>query len=120
MYGYNGFNPNMYGYQPNRMQPMEQPTNRLNGKPVESVDVVRAMDIPMDGSINYFPIADGSAIVTKQFMSDGTTRTLVYETTEKPKEVVKYMTKDDLEELQETVDKLKDEIKELKKKKKDE
>ena len=33
----------------------------LQGKSVESVEVVKAMDIPLDGSISYFPLTDGTA-----------------------------------------------------------
>lgn len=36
------------------------------------------MEIPLDGTISYFPLADNSMIVTKQLMPDGTSRTLVY------------------------------------------
>ena len=36
----------------------------LQGKSVESIDVVKAMDIPLDGSISYFPLTDGSAILS--------------------------------------------------------
>ena len=86
------FNYNPY-YQPqmNRYQPMEYqqyqpsyPQNQqayqqvLQGKAVESIDVVKAMDIPLDGSISYFPTTDGTAIVTKQLQKDGTSRTIIY------------------------------------------
>lgn len=50
----------------------------LQGKTVDSVDVVKAMDIPLDGSVSYFPIIDGSAIVTKQLLQDGTSKTTIY------------------------------------------
>lgn len=53
----------------------------LQGKAVESVDVVKAMDIPLDGSISYFPTTDGTAIVTKQLQKDGTSRTIIYKPT---------------------------------------
>jgi len=54
----------------------------LQGKSVDSIDVVKAMDIPLDGSISYFPITDGSAIVTKQLQPDGTSKTIVYKQTD--------------------------------------
>ena len=50
----------------------------LQGKSVDSIDVVKAMDIPLDFSISYFPLTDGSAIVTKQLQTDGTSKTVVY------------------------------------------
>ena len=50
----------------------------LQGKSVDSIDVVKAMDIPLDGSISYFPLTDGTAIVTKQLQMDGTSKTIIY------------------------------------------
>lgn len=66
------------------VQPMQQPITQmqpigLQGKSVDSLEVVKAMDIPLDGSISYFPIADGSAIVSKQLQMDGTSKTIIYE-----------------------------------------
>lgn len=89
----NNYNP-YYG-QTQRFQPTEpiQPMNTqpyippqqhnvmqqtLLGKSVDSIDVVKAMDIPLDGSISYFPLTDGSAIVTKRLQNDGTSKTTVY------------------------------------------
>ena len=60
-------------YQPMYQVPISQPTsNGLLGKLVDSVDVVKSMDIPLDGSVSYFPLTDGSAIVSKQLQADGT------------------------------------------------
>ena len=69
------------------IQPMAQPippnTNiGLQGKTVESIDVVKAMDIPLDGTISYFPLTDGSAIITKQVQNDGTSKIMIYKPTE--------------------------------------
>lgn len=36
----------------------------------------------MTGSVSYFPITDGSAIVTKQLQQDGTSKIIVYKPTE--------------------------------------
>lgn len=94
MFTYNPY----YQPQMNRYQPIEyqqyQPSypqnpqsyqqsyqQVLQGKAVESVDVVKALDIPLDGSISYFPTTDGTAIVTKQLQKDGTSRTVVYKPT---------------------------------------
>lgn len=54
--------------------------NQLNqfGKVVESVDIVKVTDIPMDGNVYYFPKADGTEIYSKQFMSNGQTRILTF------------------------------------------
>ena len=65
-----------------------QPTNQIPaiGKVVESMDIVKVTDIPMDGNMYYFPKADGSEIYTKQFGVDGRTRILTFKpiTDDKP------------------------------------
>lgn len=148
MYGANNYGYNPYGRymsQPmpsmSQMQPIENTSpsqnqisalNRpiLNGKQVESIDVVKAMDIPLDGSVSYFPIADGSAIVSKQLQLDGTSKTVIYKPiTEKLKDTPTYATVDqvkemlseiDTDDLKEELKELRQELKELKKKKKEE
>ena len=53
------------------LQPAQaQPFTPL-GKIVESVDMVKATDIPMDGNMYYFPTADGNIIFGKQWMPNG-------------------------------------------------
>lgn len=127
MYGnqYNPFNNPYYGQQPiNRPQPVEMsipqqniPTMQLNrqngllGKSVDNIEVVKAIDIPLDGSISYFPIADGSAIVTKQLQQDGTSRIIVYKPMQN-KDTPKYVTIEDLEKKLENLDF--EEVKDLK------
>lgn len=48
------------------------------GKIVESIDIVKATDIPMDGNMYYFPKADGTEIYGKAWMQDGRTRILTF------------------------------------------
>ena len=57
-----------------------QPTNQIPaiGKVVESMDIVKVTDIPMDGNMYYFPKADGTEIYSKQFMPNGQTRILTF------------------------------------------
>lgn len=57
-----------------------QPTNQLPaiGKIVESMDIVKVTDIPMDGNAYYFPKADGTEIYSKQFLPNGQTRILSF------------------------------------------
>lgn len=57
-----------------------QPTNQIPaiGKVVESMDIVKVTDIPMDGNTYYFPKADGTEIYSKQFMPNGQTRILTF------------------------------------------
>lgn len=133
---YNQFYNQQMQQQIPKMQPMEQsypqyaqPTPiykqaiTLQGKSVDSVDVVKAMDIPLDGSISYFPLTDGSAIVSKQLLPDGSSQTIVYKPIEE-KEVnnlPKYMTTSEFDERIKKFDNsnLKDEIKNIKRQLKD-
>ena len=136
----NNYNP--YYNQPQRFQPVEpitQPINTINtqpyipsttnnnhigllGKSVESIDVVKAMDIPLDGSTSYFPLTDGSAIVTKKIQNDGTSKTIVYKPVEEEsKSQPVYVTMEDVEKKMKEFDSnseiksVKEELKSLKK-----
>lgn len=60
-----------------QLPPMQQNIG-LPGKVVEGVENVRTMDIPMDGSMYYFPKADGTEIYTKRWLQNGTTEQLVF------------------------------------------
>lgn len=109
---------NIYPYYPNdnqsRVSPiqpiqpiqMNTPTMGLLGKSVDSIEVVKAMDIPLDGSVSYFPLTDGSAIVTKKLQSDGTSKTIIYRPVdeEKKEEKLAYVTYDDLDKRFEMLD----------------
>ena len=61
-------------------QPQMQSANNFTplGKIVDSVDIVKATDIPMDGNMYYFPKADGSEIFGKQWLANGKTRILTF------------------------------------------
>ena len=48
------------------------------GKMVDSIDVVKATDRPMDGNAYYFPKADGTEVYCKQWLQNGTTRILTF------------------------------------------
>ena len=112
--------------QPMYQVPISQPiSNGLLGKLVDSVDVVKSMDIPLDGSVSYFPLTDGTAIVSKQLQADGTSKTTIYRPiNEEQVELPKYATLDDIKkeinniDLSE-IDDLKEEIRDLKKQLKD-
>lgn len=76
---------NLQQYQQAIQQPMYQqqiPVSNQQftplGKIVESVDMVKATDIPMDGNMYYFPKADGSEIYSKAWMPNGQTRILTF------------------------------------------
>lgn len=131
MNGYMGYN-NPYMAQPMQQarpvqpQPQVQPQQvpqyntivGLQGKSVDSIDVVKAMDIPLDFSVSYFPLTDGSAIITKQMQTDGTSKIVVYKPTEEkePEKKVEYITNEQFDDAMKKVDNkdLKDEIKTMK------
>lgn len=139
---YYGYIPNQYGkssyymqqpnvtpqYQPQSPDYMSQIQNAyqkplgLQGKTVDNIEVVKATDIPLDGSVSYFPLVDGSAIVTKQLQADGTSRMIVYKPveTQQPKQVETqeiYITEKELDEKLSKLDntELKEEIEKMKK-----
>ena len=101
--------------------PQNNQMNYLLGKSVDSIDVVRATDIPLDGSTSYFPLTDGSAIVTKKLLNDGTSKTTIYKpVTEEKEETPKYLTAENIKDyipevdLSE-IDDLRDELKNIRK-----
>ena len=134
MYNNYGYNP--YYQQQQRMQGIEQQQpmmttyqqpiqltkpSGLLGKSVDNIDVVKATDIPLDGSISYFPLTDGSAIVSKQLQMDGTSKMVIYKPVkENNDDSKKFVTFEEMQsELAEIdildLEDLKDEIKEIKK-----
>ena len=50
----------------------------LGGKIVESYEVFKGVDIPMDGNTYYFPKADGSEIYSKRWLQNGTTEQVTF------------------------------------------
>ena len=131
---YNYFNPYQNQYMPNnynsyyqnqpRAQEQYQPYVRqsgLQGKVVTSIDEVKAIDIPLDGSTSFFALADGTAIVTKQLQQDGKSKTIIYVPQEEEKQAeTKYITENDLKAQfgdfsPKDIKDIKDEIKSLKK-----
>ena len=134
---YNPYLNQYYGSQPmNRPQSMEMPIQQQNvpqmalnrqnilyGKQVDSLEVVKAIDIPLDGSISYFPLTNGSAIVTKQLQQDGTSKITIYEP-KTQKDDMKFATIEDIDKRLEKldfseIDDLKDDLEDLKKELKD-
>lgn len=133
MYNNYGFNP--YYQQPKfqtqdtiPQQPMltsfQQPMQKVGGllgKSVDNIDVVKAMDIPLDGSVSYFPLTDGSAIVSKQLQNDGTSKIIVYKPSkEDNNQTIQFATLEDIQDAISELDlsdiqDLKDDIKEIKK-----
>lgn len=75
-----------YNYYPPRQQQQMQPQQPqqqippfLKGRPVSSLEEVRAIPIDFDGSIFYFPDIANRRIYTKQINLDGTALINMYE-----------------------------------------
>lgn len=137
---YNQYNPYMNRFyrqqQANMSQPMEMPIQQQNtpqmalnrqnilyGKQVDSLEVVKAIDIPLDGSVSYFPLTNGSAIVTKQLQQDGTSKITIYEP-KTQKDDIKFATIEDVDKRLEKldfseIDDLREDLSDLKKELKD-
>lgn len=135
MFNANNYGYNPYGtYMPQRPIPQPQIEQRpmisgLNGKQVDSIDVVKAIEYPLDGSVSYYPLTDNSAIVTKQLQNDGTSKITIFKPVEEENNTNRYITQEDMEkalngleipdidDLKDDLEDLKKEIRDLKKKK---
>jgi len=56
----------------------EQMQQGIFGKVVQSQDSIVANDVPMNGSVAFFPKSDLSEIYAKQWSADGTISTMVF------------------------------------------
>lgn len=124
---FNSYNQNPYFNPYLNAQPQQVPptpiryNTGLQGKSIDNLEVVKAMDIPLDGSISYFPLVDGTAIVTKQLQQDGTSKITIFKPIEAEEATsVKYATIEDIENRINSIKipdikLLQDEIKTLKK-----
>ena len=91
--------------QPNMpVQAPQQPVSNLNGKIVDSADVVRATEVPI-GGYGIFPKADLSEIYIKSWNNNGTTSIITFKP-ETPQEVVKEdnSIQEQLKKLEEKID----------------
>jgi hypothetical protein len=110
---YNPYNP-YYNYnlqnqqqlpKQNQQQIYKPQNTILQGKIVDSLEVVKATDIPYDGSVSYFPLTDGSAIITKQLQQDGTSKVVIYKPISEDEEIktTKYITENDFNNFKEQI-----------------
>lgn len=100
VYNPQGFYPQQYGnyapyqqIQQQRFQPQEQyqamqnqQAIGLNGRIVQAVENINANEVPMDGSMAFFPKQDLSEIYVKGWNADGTIKTIVYKPYTAPKD----------------------------------
>ena len=85
----NSYMPQYQSYQPaynpmqniQRFQQPQQPEQiqqGIFGKVVQSQDMIVANDVPMNGSVAFFPKSDLSEIYAKQWSADGTISTMIF------------------------------------------
>lgn len=72
--------------QPQIQQPMPQQIAGINGRIVQAVENINANEVPMDGSMAFFPKQDMSEIYVKGWNADGTINTIVYKPYTAPKD----------------------------------
>jgi hypothetical protein len=72
--------------QPQIQQPMPQQIAGINGRIVQAVENINANEVPMDGSMAFFPKQDMSEIYVKGWNADGTIKTIVYKPYAAPKD----------------------------------
>lgn len=78
-------------YQMPQYQARDWPT--LKGRPVTSIDEVRASQVDFDGSVSYFPDTAHNTIYTKQINLDGTASIHAYALVEdKQEKAMSYVT----------------------------
>lgn len=94
----NNYMPQYQTYQPaynpmqniQRFQQTQQPEQiqqGIFGKVVQSQDMIVANDVPMNGSVAFFPKSDLSEIYAKQWSADGTISTMVFKPDKKEEAV---------------------------------
>lgn len=95
----------MYNNYPNyypQIQPQRQMVPSLKGRPVSSLDEVKAMSVDFDGSMFFFPDLANKRIYTKQINLDGTAAINMYELKNLPIESIatnsNYVTKEEFNE----------------------
>lgn len=67
-------------------QTMPQQIAGINGRIVQAVENINANEVPMDGSMAFFPKQDMSEIYVKGWNADGTINTIVYKPYTAPKD----------------------------------
>ncbi len=85
------YTPNYGAYQYNPMASYQryqqpEPTQGISGRVVQAVETINPNEVPMDGSVAFFPKQDMSEIYVKGWNADGTINTIVYKPYTAPKD----------------------------------
>lgn len=99
--------------QPQQFRPQQNQIMYLKGRPVSSIEEVKAIPIDFDGSVFYFPDMANKKIYTKQINLDGTASIYMYEfktvptpipqETTAPQPNIDYVTRDEFNNLLEKI-----------------
>ena len=103
-----------------QLQQMQQPqqqfqqpqVNILQGQQVADLETVKGFNIPLDGTVTYFPATTGDTIYTKQLQLDGTVALRTYKLTENKEntnnniDLDNYVKKDEFEKVKSILDSL--------------
>ena len=76
-------------------QPMPQQIAGINGRIVQAVETINPNEVPMDGSVAFFPKQDLTEIYAKQWGADGSIKTVVYKPYTEPKNSQGYSREED-------------------------
>lgn len=89
----------MYNYYQSQQQMGMRQQIPLKGRPVSSLEEVKAAPIDFDGSIFFFPDLANKRIYTKQINMDGTSSLFMYELKEIPiTDSKSFITREELEQ----------------------
>lgn len=77
------YTPNYGAYQYNPMANYQryqqpEPTQGISGRVVQAVETINPNEVPMDGSVAFFPKQDLTEIYAKSWNADGTIHTLTF------------------------------------------
>lgn len=84
-----------------QMQQFSQPLTQkptISGKMIESIEMAKTIETPMDGSFIYLPLLDKSAIVVKRLTNNGTSELVVYKPVEQENNVSATITLEDIKQ----------------------
>ena len=77
--GLQQFQQSLQAQQPQQpQQQFQQMPMGISGRVVPNSEAIAANDVPMDGSVAFFPMQDMSQILAKSWNADGTIKTVIY------------------------------------------
>lgn len=65
-------------FQQKQQTAFQQQTCQTCGRTVASMQEITPQEVPMDGTMALFPLADGSAVIGKRWDADGTIKTVSF------------------------------------------